>query len=39
MEILAFKNSFLSFTPFRMGTNKKGFRLDRCIVAEVLPGI
>ena len=37
MQHLALKNSFTSFTPYCIGT-KQGFRLDRCIIAELLPG-
>jgi hypothetical protein len=36
MEVLSFKNSYLSYAPLIVG-KKKGFRLDRNIIAEVLP--
>jgi hypothetical protein len=37
MNILSMKNSFINITPFSY-SNKKGFRMDRCIEAEVLGG-
>lgn len=37
MGCLAFKSSYFSVTPYNL-TKKKGFRMDRNITAEVLPG-
>ena len=34
-KLLAFKKAFTSFTPLRIN-KKKGFRLDRNIIAEVI---
>ena len=35
-SFLVFKNSYLTYTPFQV-SKKKGFRLDRHIIAEILP--